>query len=103
MAVHGRAVQRGRHREVGAGAALTEEGDSFGSLAASSERHHAHPMKKLLSVAWAAVAGVTLVSGTAWTAQRAGVQMPDTMSTQGHDLVLNGLGVREATVFKVDV
>jgi hypothetical protein len=88
---------------VGASAALTEEGDGFGSLATHSERHQAHPMKKLISVASAAVAAVALFSGTAWTAERAGVQMPDTMSTQGHSLVLNGLGVREATVFNVDV
>ena len=36
-------------------------------------------------------------------AKLAGVTMPDTMSVAGKSLVLNGVGLREATVLKVDV
>lgn len=35
--------------------------------------------------------------------ERAGVTMPDTIQVAGKKLVLNGLGVREATMFNVDV
>lgn len=35
--------------------------------------------------------------------ERAGVRMPDQISAGGKTLVLNGLGVREATFLKVDV
>jgi hypothetical protein len=40
----------------------------------------------------------TAVGGT-----RAGVSVPDTLEEAGKTLVLNGMGVREATVFNVDV
>jgi hypothetical protein len=36
-------------------------------------------------------------------AKLAGVSMPDRATADGKPLVLNGMGVREATVFKVDV
>jgi hypothetical protein len=36
-------------------------------------------------------------------AERAGVRMPDQMNVRGQNLVLNGLGVREASVLHVDV
>jgi hypothetical protein len=51
----------------------------------------------------AAVAALALVVGVASAAERAGVRMPDTTDDRGQPLVLNGLGVREATVFNVDV
>ena len=35
--------------------------------------------------------------------QRAGVSMPDHITVEGKTLVLNGMGVREATIFNVDV
>lgn len=35
--------------------------------------------------------------------RKAGVTMPDTVSVAGKKLVLNGMGLREATIFKVDV
>jgi hypothetical protein len=54
----------------------------------------------LLSAAFTAI---TLFAGTAWGAERAGVQMPDAVSASGQNLVLNGLGVREASMFNVDV
>jgi hypothetical protein len=44
-----------------------------------------------------------LAIGTAHAAERSGVSMPDTVTVQGQSLVLNGLGVRQATVFNVDV
>lgn len=40
---------------------------------------------------------------TAWSAEREGVRFPDTQVVSGKTLLLNGLGVREATIFKVDV
>jgi hypothetical protein len=58
-------------------------------------------MSKVIS--WAVGAAVALAIGGAWGAERAGVQMPDSMSLMGQSLVLNGLGVREATVFNVNV
>lgn len=33
----------------------------------------------------------------------AGVTMPDTMKVKGKKLLLNGLGLREATIFRIDV
>ncbi len=51
----------------------------------------------------ALVAAIGLVVGVASAAERAGVRMPDTLDTRGQNLVLNGLGVREATIFNVDV
>jgi hypothetical protein len=42
-------------------------------------------------------------AGTARAAEKAGVRMADTMTVRGQNLVLNGMGVREATIFNVDV
>ena len=52
------------------------------------------------------ILSVTLL--LAWTApalagKKAGVAMPDTVTVTGKKLVLNGMGLREATVFNVDV
>jgi len=41
--------------------------------------------------------------GSAWAAEKAGVQLPDAHELGGQKLVLNGLGLREATIFAVDV
>jgi len=41
--------------------------------------------------------------GVAVAGERGGVKMPDTLTVGGKTLVLNGLGVREATMFNVDV
>jgi hypothetical protein len=57
--------------------------------------------KNLLGAALALVA--LSASGGAWSAERAGVRMPDQVNVRGQNLVLNGLGVREATVMHVDV
>lgn len=46
---------------------------------------------------------VLLASGGAQAAECAGVKMPDRATLDGKELVLNGMGVREATVFNVDV
>src|SRR5256885_10815848 len=35
--------------------------------------------------------------------ERGGVTMPDTVTVEGKNLVLNGMGIREATVFNVKV
>ena len=39
----------------------------------------------------------------AFAASKGGVTMPDKIHVAGKDLVLNGLGIREATIFYVDV
>jgi hypothetical protein len=49
------------------------------------------------------LAGVALWSSPAMAGKRAGVSMPDTIDVAGRKVFLNGLGVREATIFNVDV
>lgn len=46
---------------------------------------------------------LAVLSAPAVAGERAGVRMPDTLEVAGRKLVLNGLGVREATMFNVDV
>jgi hypothetical protein len=46
---------------------------------------------------------LALMSPVTFAADKAGVHMADTLHVRDQDLVLNGLGLREATVFKVDV
>lgn len=56
-------------------------------------------MKKFI---YAAAAGLVL-AGTAAAAELADVQVPDTATVGGQELVLNGLGLRTATWFEVEV
>ncbi|MEM7678761.1 MAG: chalcone isomerase family protein [Myxococcota bacterium] len=51
----------------------------------------------------AIIAAVCLMPVGAHAAEKAGVKMPDTVSVGGKTLQLNGLGVREATIFAIDV
>ncbi len=51
---------------------------------------------------WLVVASLALASA-APARELAGVVMPEQIEVDGRTLVLNGLGLREATVFKVDV
>ncbi|MEO1338312.1 MAG: chalcone isomerase family protein, partial [Myxococcota bacterium] len=51
----------------------------------------------------AVIAAVCLMPVGAHAAEKAGVKMPDTVSVAGKTLQLNGLGVREATIFAIDV
>lgn len=44
-----------------------------------------------------------LVAGSAQAAERDGVKLPDTQKVDGKTLVLNGIGIREATIFNVSV
>jgi hypothetical protein len=44
-----------------------------------------------------------MLAGPAHARQMAGVKMPDTIQVAGKQLRLNGMGMREATVLKVDV
>jgi hypothetical protein len=44
-----------------------------------------------------------LLGSTAGARKRSGVEMPDRVTVAGKRLVLNGMGVREATVFNVNV
>jgi hypothetical protein len=46
---------------------------------------------------------VTTATATATAGERGGVTMPETLTVEGKDLVLNGMGIREATVFNVKV
>jgi hypothetical protein len=47
--------------------------------------------------------GTTLVASDARAAECVGVSMPDTIEVAGKKLKLNGQGIREATLMKVDV
>ena len=46
---------------------------------------------------------VLAISTVAVAAEKGGVTMPDTKTVEGKSLVLNGMGLREATVLKIDV
>jgi len=45
----------------------------------------------------------TLFAAVAVAGERAGVNLPDTVTVDGKSLALNGMGIREATVFNVKV
>ncbi len=44
-----------------------------------------------------------LISSLTFAAKKADVELPDTMSLEGKELVLNGIGIRRATIFNVKV
>lgn len=46
---------------------------------------------------------LALLGGTAAAGKRADVTMPDTATVEGKALVLNGMGIRKATIFRVKV
>ena len=46
---------------------------------------------------------VTMAAGPAGAGKLAGVTLPDTVTVAGKPLVLNGMGLREATFLKIDV
>ena len=50
----------------------------------------------------ALVLTVVLGAATATAATKAGVTMPDSVTVETKTLSLNGLGLREATIFDVD-
>lgn len=58
-------------------------------------------MKRLVTVA--AMLGILGASYAAWAAKCEGVSYPDKKTIGGQELVLNGLGIREATMLQVDV
>ncbi len=51
----------------------------------------------------AVVLASTLMTLPAFAGEKGGVQMPDNIQVEGKALVLNGMGIREATIFNVDV
>ena len=53
------------------------------------------------TLAWILVA--LLATPAAHAAKKGGVELPDSQTIGGKSLVLNGLGIREATIFMVDV
>ena len=58
-------------------------------------------MKRALTIA--SLALVLAGHGVARAGERGGVKMPDQLTVAGKALVLNGMGIREATMFNVDV
>lgn len=52
---------------------------------------------------WLVITLVTALAGSAAAGEKAGVQMPDAIQVAGKRLALNGMGLREATMFKIDV
>ncbi len=44
-----------------------------------------------------------LAAPNAFAGKRGGISLPDTQEVAGNILVLNGIGIREATIFNVDV
>lgn len=50
-----------------------------------------------------ALVAVTAAPGDSYAGRKAGVTMKDTINVAGKQLTLNGMGLREATVLKVDV
>lgn len=46
---------------------------------------------------------MALAASTAMAGKRAGITMPDTVTVESKVLTLNGMGLREATIFNVDV
>lgn len=58
---------------------------------------------RTLSSLAAALALIALAAGPAVAKKLGGVTMVDHITVDGHRLVLNGMGLREATIFKVDV
>lgn len=52
---------------------------------------------------WIALLSIALTASSAFAGKKAGVTMPDTVTVAQKPLVLNGMGLREATFLKVDV
>ncbi|MCB0403148.1 MAG: chalcone isomerase family protein [Bdellovibrionales bacterium] len=52
---------------------------------------------------FAIVFGLIVPFAALFSAQKAGIDFPDTITVSGKTLALNGIGIREATIFKVDV
>lgn len=59
-------------------------------------------MRKILA-ALSAFALVVTTATPAYARQCEGIRMPDTIQVEGTQLVLNGMGIREATVLQVNV
>jgi hypothetical protein len=57
----------------------------------------------LLSFVLAVVVAPIMAPGSAAAEKKAGVTMPDTLEVAGKKLVLNGMGLREATWLNIDV
>lgn len=60
-------------------------------------------MQRVARAAIAIGAVLAILAAPAAAGERAGIRMPDTLEVGGKKLVLNGLGVREATMFNVNV
>ncbi|HSD90755.1 MAG TPA: chalcone isomerase family protein [Kofleriaceae bacterium] len=52
---------------------------------------------------WIALLSIAITAASAFAGKKAGVTMPDTVTIAQKKLVLNGMGLREATFLKVDV
>ncbi len=62
-------------------------------------------MYKIHFRAGTAIAALALLLSTTpvEAAERDGIKLPDTQTVDGKTLVLNGIGIREATIFQIDV
>lgn len=56
-----------------------------------------------MKLVWTILSIIALLPLSTFAAEKLGFSFPDTLTVRGKKLVLNGIGVREATVFKVDV
>jgi len=58
---------------------------------------------RLAPTLFLAISLAAFTASTAHAGSKGGVIMPNTIKVAGKNLALNGMGIREATVFKVDV
>lgn len=60
-------------------------------------------MRRALAIAVLGLVALVVDLGVAAAGEKAGVKMPDKLTVAGKTVVLNGLGIREATMFNVNV
>lgn len=66
-------------------------------------RRAAHDGRRMLVLVFGLVLAIAALSGAGLAAEREGVRLPDTANVAGKQLVLNGIGIRQATIFHVNV
>src|SRR5262249_12186286 len=59
--------------------------------------------KRMLKLVWKLLLIVSIGASSAWPMQVGGVQMTDHLKLEGRELVLNGMGVRRATIFGISI
>lgn len=61
------------------------------------------PSTRLMTLCAATLCAAAMLAAPAAAKKKGGVYMPDSLTIEGKALKLNGMGIREATVFNVDV